>query len=111
MASTSALEEKIQLLLSVGEECVTEDELRNVLAAKNSFRLYDAFSLPGECTLLRFNTRCQHSPQSFYYTLGQLAVHEGTRGVRSSCSQSVPLTGVEGGRLHHNEVRVYLGNL
>lgn len=41
------IEEKFQLVRSVGEECVTEGELRNLLEKKPSFVLYDGFEPSG----------------------------------------------------------------
>lgn len=41
------IEEKVQLLLSVGEECVTEAEIRNLVAKKPNFILYDGFEPSG----------------------------------------------------------------
>lgn len=41
------VERKLQVLLSVGEECVTERELRNLLTKKPNFVLYDGFEPSG----------------------------------------------------------------
>ena len=40
-------ERKLQVLLNVGEECVTERELRNLLTKKPNFVLYDGFEPSG----------------------------------------------------------------
>lgn len=41
------VEAKYQLIRSVGEECVQESELRNLVAKKPGFRLYDGFEPSG----------------------------------------------------------------
>eukprot|EP01012_Entosiphon_sulcatum_P014306 TRINITY_DN1934_c0_g1_i3.p1 TRINITY_DN1934_c0_g1~~TRINITY_DN1934_c0_g1_i3.p1 ORF type:complete len:732 (+),score=165.71 TRINITY_DN1934_c0_g1_i3:46-2241(+) len=41
------LEERFRILRSVGEECITEDELRKLLNGKPNFRLYDGFEPSG----------------------------------------------------------------
>ena len=41
------VEAKYQLIRSVGEECVTEKELRNLVEKKPNFRLYDGFEPSG----------------------------------------------------------------
>mmetsp|Transcript_89835 Transcript_89835/g.256848 ORF Transcript_89835/g.256848 Transcript_89835/m.256848 type:complete len:544 (-) Transcript_89835:417-2048(-) len=41
------LQENFDLVRSVGEECVTEDDLRNLLQKKPAFRLYDGFEPSG----------------------------------------------------------------
>ena len=41
------LDEKFQLLRSIGEECITEDELRNLLAKKPNPICYDGFEPSG----------------------------------------------------------------
>lgn len=41
------LEEKFQLVRSVGEECIQEDELRNLLAKKPNPICYDGFEPSG----------------------------------------------------------------
>jgi hypothetical protein len=49
-ASTSeqlSLEERFQLCRSVAEECITDDELRNMLAKKPSIVAYDGFEPSG----------------------------------------------------------------
>jgi tyrosyl-tRNA synthetase len=38
------IEEKFNLVFSVGEECVTEAELRNLIAKKPNFILYDGYA-------------------------------------------------------------------
>lgn len=40
-------QEKFDLVRSVGEECVTEAELKNLLAKKPNFILYDGFEPSG----------------------------------------------------------------
>ena len=45
--SPEELERRFQLIRSVGEECVTEDDLRNLLSKKSTFRLYDGFEPSG----------------------------------------------------------------
>ena len=41
------VEKKYNLIRSVGEECVTEKELRNLVEKKPNFRLYDGFEPSG----------------------------------------------------------------
>jgi hypothetical protein len=41
------LQKRFELLRSVGEECVQESELRNLLEKKPGFRLYDGFEPSG----------------------------------------------------------------
>mmetsp|Transcript_10487 Transcript_10487/g.33533 ORF Transcript_10487/g.33533 Transcript_10487/m.33533 type:complete len:800 (-) Transcript_10487:352-2751(-) len=45
--SPEEAERRFQLLRSVGEECVTEEDLRNLVSKKPSFRLYDGFEPSG----------------------------------------------------------------
>ena len=40
-------EEKFALIRSVGEECTTEDELKNLISKKPVFNLYDGFEPSG----------------------------------------------------------------
>eukprot|EP00438_Fugacium_kawagutii_P000112 Skav218726 [mRNA] locus=scaffold1346:788588:791638:+ [translate_table: standard] len=46
-AATDDLEHRFQLLRSVGEECQTEPELKELLRRKTSFNLYDGFEPSG----------------------------------------------------------------
>jgi hypothetical protein len=41
------LQKRFELLRSVGEECVQDSELRNLLEKKPGFRLYDGFEPSG----------------------------------------------------------------
>jgi tyrosyl-tRNA synthetase len=43
----SDLDARFALIRSVGEECVTEAELRNLLEKKPNFQLYDGFEPSG----------------------------------------------------------------
>eukprot|EP00930_Biecheleria_cincta_P023568 TRINITY_DN17017_c0_g2_i1.p1 TRINITY_DN17017_c0_g2~~TRINITY_DN17017_c0_g2_i1.p1 ORF type:complete len:874 (+),score=185.29 TRINITY_DN17017_c0_g2_i1:65-2623(+) len=43
----SAFEKRVQSLLSVGEECINESEMRNLLERKPNFVLYDGFEPSG----------------------------------------------------------------
>ena len=41
------VERRYELIRSVGEECILESELRNLVAKKPGFRLYDGFEPSG----------------------------------------------------------------
>lgn len=45
--SANDVEERYQLVRSVGEECIMEAELRNLVEKKPGFRLYDGFEPSG----------------------------------------------------------------
>lgn len=47
VAADPEVEKKLALVRSVGEECVTEAELRNILVKKPNFVLYDGFEPSG----------------------------------------------------------------
>eukprot|EP00928_Gymnodinium_smaydae_P023456 TRINITY_DN19356_c0_g1_i1.p1 TRINITY_DN19356_c0_g1~~TRINITY_DN19356_c0_g1_i1.p1 ORF type:complete len:879 (+),score=155.44 TRINITY_DN19356_c0_g1_i1:139-2775(+) len=47
VAADPAMEAKVQSLLSVGEECISEPELRSLLQRKPNFVLYDGFEPSG----------------------------------------------------------------
>jgi len=48
-----SVEQRFEIVRSIGEECIQDDELFNLLANKKDIVCYDGFDLLDECTLLR----------------------------------------------------------
>jgi len=51
-----SLDEKYELVLSVGEECIQEEELRNLLEKKENPICYDGFEPSGRMHIAQVHT-------------------------------------------------------
>lgn len=51
------LEERFQMIRTVGEECIQEDELRNLLAHKDEPICYDGFEPSGRMHIAQVNSQ------------------------------------------------------
>lgn len=71
------IEERFRLLRSVGEECQTEEELRNLLVKKPNFVLYDGFEPSGRMHIAqgvfkRINVnKCTRAGGTFKFWVGR----------------------------------------
>lgn len=55
------IEEKVNVLLSVGEECITKEELVNLLSKKPEFIAYDGFEPSGRMHIAQVKRHlCNH---------------------------------------------------
>lgn len=65
------MEARYQLIRSVGEECVQESELRNLVTKKPGFRLYDGFEPSGRMHIAQgvfkvsMGVLCGRLPEAF----------------------------------------------